>query len=136
MSAIKNLDQLIATMSPVLDQKSYVFVSLRKAKLAEVIDLNPLSSHHEKEGLSLIIEEEVALKNNLTFEAVFQAITLNVHSSLEAVGLTATVSCALAQQGISANVIAAAYHDHIFVQKDNAQKALKILTDLQKNSSK
>jgi hypothetical protein len=51
-----------------------------------------------------------------------------VHSSLESVGLTtAVVSAKLAQQGIPANIIAAYYHDHIFVESSNAERALTVL---------
>lgn len=58
---------------------------------------------------------------------LFRAITLEVHSSLNAVGLTAAVSGALARRGISANVVAAFYHDHIFVPAGQAQEALETL---------
>jgi hypothetical protein len=49
---------------------------------------------------------------------------------LDAVGLTAAFAKALTDAGISSNVVAALYHDHIFVQwdrRDDAMKALKSL---------
>jgi hypothetical protein len=52
---------------------------------------------------------------------------LTVHSSLDAVGLTAAVAGKLAEHGISANVVAASYHDHIFVPRDKAEQALRLL---------
>ena len=55
-------------------------------------------------------------------------ITLNIHSSLEAVGLTAAVSQALASEAISANVVAGFYHDHIFVPQIAGQRAVACLT--------
>ena len=55
-----------------------------------------------------------------------------IHSSLEAVGLTAAVSTKLATKGISANVIAAYYHDHIFVSAEKAELALLALKELSK----
>jgi hypothetical protein len=54
-------------------------------------------------------------------------ITLNVHSSLEAIGLTAAVAGRLALHGISANVVAAYYHDHIFVPTADAERAVVVL---------
>ena len=63
----------------------------------------------------------------LEYSFVASWITLTVHSSLEAVGLTAAFSKALSQEGISCNVVAAFYHDHIFVGKNDADKAMEIL---------
>ncbi|WP_238326176.1 ACT domain-containing protein [Marinomonas sp. S3726] len=56
---------------------------------------------------------------------------MTVHSSLDAVGLTAAVATKLAEHDISANVIAAYYHDHIFVQKEKADAALQALKSFQ-----
>ena len=55
-----------------------------------------------------------------------------VHSSLEAVGLTAIVSGKLAAYEISANVIAGYYHDHIFVPEQFADEALERVRNLKK----
>ena len=79
--------------------------------------------------LTLVLEKKEALRAGLSFEGSFKQITLSVHSSLEAVGLTAAVASKLTQKGISANVIAAYYHDHIFVQASKAQKALLALKE-------
>lgn len=55
-------------------------------------------------------------------------ITLSVHSSLEAIGLTAAFSNALSEHEISCNVVAAYYHDHIFIDKKDTVKAMEILS--------
>jgi uncharacterized protein len=57
-------------------------------------------------------------------------ITLTVHSDLAAAGLTAAVSSALFEQGISCNVVAAAHHDHLFVPENCAEEALAVLKAL------
>jgi hypothetical protein len=57
-------------------------------------------------------------------------ITLGIHSSLEAVGLTASVAAALAARGIGANMIAACYHDHVFVPWDRREEAMTALRAL------
>ena len=57
-------------------------------------------------------------------------ISLGVHSSLEAVGLTAALSNALAEAAISANIIAALHHDHLFVPWSRRQEALRCIEAL------
>lgn len=80
--------------------------------------------------MTLIVEKASAENAGIHFDEVFNKITLQVHSSLEAVGLTAVVSTALANQNISANVVAAYYHDHVFVPKKDSAEALRTLLSL------
>lgn len=61
--------------------------------------------------------------------AVFRCIRLNVHSSLQGVGLTAAISTRLARHGISANLLAGAYHDHLLVPEGDAERALCLLEE-------
>ena len=51
-------------------------------------------------------------------------------ATLEAVGLTAAFSKALAENDISCNVVAAFYHDHLFVRQQDSEKAMEILNGL------
>ena len=76
------------------------------------------------------MSERIAATHDLT--PVFRAawITLTVQSDLNAVGLTAVVSTALAKAGISCNVIAAVHHDHLFVPVDRADDAMRVLRGL------
>jgi hypothetical protein len=69
-----------------------------------------------------------------SFDYVAAWITLNVHSALEAVGLTAAFATALGQAGISCNVIAGYYHDHLFVGQADAERAMHVLRDLAANA--
>ncbi|CDT02549.1 ACT domain-containing protein [Vibrio coralliirubri] len=131
MTAITDLDVLLKSMSPELIDGNYVFCTVDGA-LADYVQLNPISTFREKEGLTLVLEEDVATKAQLNFDAVFSLITLSVHSSLEAVGLTAAFATKLGSYGISANVVAGYYHDHIFVQKDKAEAAMSALKEFSK----
>jgi hypothetical protein len=130
MSGETDLDKLIGSMQPVMSNLEYVFASLDKDSPFSVADLEPLGTFYEKEGLTVIVLKTNADALGISYQGVFQCITLNVHSSLEAVGLTAAVSSALANQGISANVVAAYYHDHIFVPLAKANQALSCLVKL------
>lgn len=87
----------------------------------------------EDEGLTLILRKEITDRLKLLYSFVASRIALSVHSSLEAVGLTAAFSKALSENNISCNVVAAYYHDHIFVNKKDTQKALNILNSFSSN---
>lgn len=134
MSGETDLGKLIGSMQPVLSEPEYVFASLDKDSSVSVEQLEPLGTFYEKEGLTIIVLKTNADSLGITYQGIFQCITLNVHSSLEAVGLTAAVSSALANDRISANVVAAYYHDHIFVPKVKANQALLCLLELVRDS--
>ncbi|MGI9876104.1 ACT domain-containing protein [Vibrio chagasii] len=128
MTAITDLDILLKSMSPELIEGDYVFCTV-EGGLADYVHLNPMATFREKEGLTLVLTKEVATQAQLSFDGVFSMITLSVHSSLEAVGLTAAFATKLGSYGISANVIAGYYHDHIFVQKHKADQAMSALRE-------
>ena len=117
-------------MAPQLMEDEYVFCSFDNARYGDYAELEPLASFAEGEGLTLVVLKSRADKYSHSYESVFKCITLAVHSSLDAVGLTATVATKLAGHGISANVIAAYYHDHVFVQAQRAEEALVLLSEL------
>ena len=125
-----DLRHLLISLAPVLLKPDYVFCTVVHATHVDFRGLKPLASFQEDEGLSLILEQTAADKAGLIYATVFRGITLTVHSSLDAIGLTAAVAGELAEHGISANVVAASYHDHIFVPRDKAEQALKLLVAL------
>ena len=128
MSGIVELDTLLKSLSPDLSGTEYVFCSVPPHPNLE--QLQPLATFCEKEGVSLVISRETAERAAIAFDGTFRLISLRVHSSLEAVGLTATVAAALAKRGISANIIAAYYHDHILVPAERALDALDALAEI------
>ncbi len=123
-----NRVQLLKTMRPTLNQGEYVFVSVMDST---GIDRSiTICEFKEKEGITIVLEKSKAEELQLKYDYVASWITLTVHSALEAVGFTAAFSAELTKHHISCNVIAGYYHDHIFVDKKDAQKAMKTLTDL------
>lgn len=88
----------------------------------------------EPEGLTLVLEQAEADWLGLAYDYVAAIITLTVHSSLQAVGLTAAVSQALTAAGISCNVTAGAFHDHLLVPWDRRADALAALQELQRQA--
>lgn len=127
--AIINLETLLDSLQPVLDAEEYVFCTVN-GDISNYLSLNPLATFVETEGLTLILTKVQAQRLGVCTDSVFKRITLSVYSSLEAVGLTAAVASALAKEGISANVIAAYHHDHVFVPIDRANQAMQILINL------
>lgn len=122
------LATLLRSMQPQLNEGSYVFCTVADWAGLEPGDV--IGSFREQEGLTLIVSRQRAEALGLAFSYEAAWITLTVHSSLEAVGLTAAFASALGQAGISCNVVAAFYHDHIFVAQADAQRALAVLQAL------
>ena len=117
---------LIAQMSPSLDNQVWAFVSVGEVS-TEYVTEHALATFRETEGTTLIVPWEIAQEFDVCSDPMSR-ITLNIHSSLEAVGLTAAVSQALASEAISANVVAGFYHDHIFVPQTAGERAVACLT--------
>ena len=87
----------------------------------------------EPEGMTVIAPLAALATVGITPAETWARISLTVHSDLAAVGLTAAIARALADQGISANVVAGFYHDHVFVpwhRRDDAMLALQGLSDV------
>jgi hypothetical protein len=123
-----NLSILLRTMQPTQEAGTYVFcpVGLSFAiPWPEVVGF-----FREAEGVTLILRQEVADQLGLPYEFVAAWLMLTVHSALAAVGLTAAVAQALAAENISCNVVAAYYHDHLFVAQADADRALAALRQL------
>lgn len=125
MTGETDLSKLIKSMTAELNAGEYVFC---KTATLQGIDLSEvLCVFKEAEAITLVLKKEIADRWQLPYHYIAAWISLKVHSSLAAVGLTAAFSTALAEQGISCNVVAAYYHDHIFVDAKNAEKAMEVL---------
>jgi uncharacterized protein len=128
MPSETNLSVLIKNMQPLLNEGQYVFCTILSKK---DLDFNKIILFFkEKEGFTIVVEKDYADEKCYAYTSTFSWITLLVHSSLEAVGLTAAFSNALAEHHISCNVVAGFYHDHIFVQHEFALKAVAVLSEL------
>lgn len=130
MAGETDLSKMLAALAPELHDEEYVFCTVGNGRYGDHPELEPIAAFAEAEGLTLVIPRHRAEAHGIPYEAVFKCITLSVHSSLEAVGLTAVIATKLAEKSISANVIAAFYHDHVFVQPHRAEAALTALEEL------
>ncbi|MFM2368970.1 MAG: hypothetical protein RL619_1270 [Bacteroidota bacterium] len=130
MSGEKDLEKLLKTMKPEHIIGEYVFCVIHDLTNLNLDDI--IMTFKEQEGTTIIIKKELADILKIEYSFIASWITLSVHSSLAAVGLTAAFSNALSQEGISCNVVAAFYHDHIFVNKKDTDKAMEILSRFSK----
>ena len=132
MAGETSLTTLLRSMSPQLNPGEFVFCTLPDGSLPVGVEI--VGSFREQEGLTVILERAHAERAGLSFDYVASWITLNVHSALEAVGLTAAFATALGNAQISCNVVAGYYHDHLFVGQADAERALQVLRDLAANA--
>jgi hypothetical protein len=127
MPGEKNLAALLSSMEPVLHADEFVYCSVPDATGIET-----LCCFRETEGVTVICRREEAERRNLPFVFPCRMITLNVHSSLEAIGFLAAIAAPLAAEGIGVNVISGYYHDHLFVQPKDSERTIAVLRQLQR----
>ena len=127
MSGLTDLDVILKTLEPVVLDGEFVVVVVSEGDVAA---LSPTAVIRELEGWTVVLRREDADAHGLTYAFIGRWITLQVHSALDAVGLTAAFSTALGQAGISCNVFAGYHHDHILVPSPDADRAMAVLRKL------
>ncbi|MFI6724232.1 ACT domain-containing protein [Streptomyces atratus] len=128
MTGERDLRTLLSGMRPELNPGRHVFVTVPDGAMPEGV--NPVVTVTEPEGLTLVLPQTEAVSAGLRYDYVAGWITLRVRSALDAVGLTAAVSLALTDAGLSCNVVAGFHHDHLFVPYDRAAEAVDVLKAL------
>jgi hypothetical protein len=131
MTGETNLDALIKSLDAKLVDGLYVFVNLQQNQIPK--NLSPRMIFQEAEGTTLIILKSEAISHALPYEFPCRMITLNIHSSLEAVGFMARIATALAKHDMGVNPVSGFFHDHLFVPEGREQDALNVLRDLSKS---
>lgn len=130
MSGETDLDTLMQTLTARLDDTVYVFATLDRNTVPT--DIAPRMVFEEKEGTTFILKQSDAQRHNLRHEFPCKMITLDVHSSLEAVGFIAQISAALTKEGMGVNPVSGFYHDHLFVPLGKEADAMRVLAQLSK----
>lgn len=109
-------------LQPVLHPDIYVY-----AAVDATMDIDALCTFREEEGLTLILKKDDAIDHNLAYQYECRWITLSLPTELEAIGITAAVSKALAAKNIPCNIVAALHHDHVFIPVKDAKLAVETL---------
>jgi len=132
MTGETDLKELVRSMKPKIRQIELVFCTISWEELPE-IPLDPLLFFKELEGVTMVMPKREADSLELLYDNTWSWIELTVHSSLNAIGFLSIISTALADEGISVNVVSAYHHDHLFVPDDKAKQAVKVLRKLSKD---
>jgi hypothetical protein len=125
MSGETNLDALLSSMAANLVDDVFVFVTLADSTIPNGVI--PRMVFQEAEGTTLILTKDQAEYAGIDYEFPCRMITLEIHSSLEAVGFMARITTALAAEDMGVNPVSGFYHDHLFVPDGREQDALRIL---------
>ncbi len=120
------LDSLRVSVRPV----PYVVVALTNHDQIPTVGGDIGAVIEEAEGFTVVSTLSRAAHEGWRHDFVASWLTLEVHSSLEAVGLTAAFSRQLGRAGIPCNVIAGFFHDHILVPVDKADAAVAVIEAL------
>ena len=131
MSGERDLEKLLSGMRPSLRHDAVVMVTLPTLPS----DVEVLATVREDEGLTVVVQQTVADAHGWDYDVALAWITLQVHSALDAVGLTAAFSGALADAGISCNVLAGRFHDHLLVPVHQAAAGIHVLAKLSRAGS-
>lgn len=128
------LTALLAGMRPALQPGVFVFSALPAGHPVPA-GLDPVMVFREAEGSTLILREDEARAAGLAATFRCRMITLEIHSSLEAVGFLAVITTRLAAASMGVNPVSGYFHDHLFVPAERADEAVRILEELARESA-
>lgn len=134
MSGETNLNELLKTLTAQLVEEVYVFATLPDTSVPENVAARMV--FREAEGTTLILHKTEAEAFGLAYEFPCRMITLNVHSSLEAVGFIARIAKELTRHDMGVNPVSGFFHDHLFVPDGREHDAMRILEQIARDSSK
>ena len=128
MPSSRDLSHLLGSMTPVLLPHTYVFLTVKPGEPLPAID--SVMRFNEAEGVTLIAEKSAVEGVGIQYEFPCRMITLNIHSSLEAVGFLAVITPHLAKLGVGVNPVSGFFHDHLFIPADRAEDVMTALVEL------
>ncbi|NRB18321.1 MAG: ACT domain-containing protein [Rhodobacteraceae bacterium] len=130
MAGETDLDELIRSLSTVLIEGVFVFVTVQSGQVPK--NIAPRMVFEEVEGTTLIMLKSDAEAHSLPYEFPCRMITLNIHSSLEAVGFMARIASELAKHDMGVNPVSGFFHDHLFVPDGRENEAMTVLQEMSK----
>lgn len=127
-----DLQRLLAGLAPELAAHPR---AIRSQTAGEAVPADAIMLFREQEGVTVVVVVDALAADAVAFdrtqnEALWAQITLRIHSSLEAVGMLAAITSALAARHIPCNAVSAYYHDHLFVPWTRRDEAIDALREL------
>jgi hypothetical protein len=115
----KHLATIVAALHVRRRPGTFVYVTLPAPNAIEAAAMI-----EEEEGTTFVVEREVAERAGVPWSFAAAWLTVEVHTALEGVGLTAWLARTLAGASIPCNVLAGFHHDHLLVPVDRADEAI------------
>ena len=131
MPGLTDLQTVLDSIVVECDEVTYGFATQPVLPDAPLVKFE--AQIREKEGTTIIAATEHLESAGIKYEGPFAKLTVNVHTSLDLIGLTAVLATKLAENDISANVVAGFFHDHIYVQFDKRQEAIDSIAGLKES---
>jgi hypothetical protein len=125
----RDLETWLQNMKPEMHEGVFVFCTIPEGEEIPAT-IRPVLIFREREGTTFVVRREEAESVGTPYQFASRLITLEVHSSLDAVGFLAAITARLSEAGISVNPVSAFYHDHLFVPDHRAVEALHHLQSM------
>ena len=124
---ILSLATLLRTLHATFHPATFVFIVFAPGTSIP----GTLQTHmtfQEVEGTTVVTTLTQAKDHDLCYDFECRMITLDVHSSLDAVGFLAAITSRLALElKIGVNPVSGFYHDHLFVRAGTEHSVLMVL---------
>ena len=134
-----SLPTLVSTMKIIAHPTTYVFATLPSTQInfpdfpipfSEILLFFREPATSPPNQTTLILSRTLAETHNIPHIYPCKMLTINVHSSLSAVGFMAVLATKLAERGVSVNPVSGYFHDHLFVPVERAEEAVEVLEGL------
>ena len=124
-----DLEAMLQTLTVSVQPDRYTFIDVPSGAAPRVG--NGVAAVISEAGSDTVVATiERAEHEGWPIDFVAAWLTLDIHSALHAVGLTAAFSAALADAGIPCNVLAGFRHDHLLVPAEQRTDAVATLEAL------
>ena len=132
MAGETDLGAILRTLTVERREGTYVYATVPAGRSLPDVPLSAMVA--EVEGTTIVVDRDVAVGAGVDFEYEAAWLTVTAHTSLEAVGLTASISTAFAMRDLPCNIIAGYHHDHLLVPLARVEDAVAAIELVRRQS--